>query len=177
MFAYHCNDDMKNGFYVEIGAGHPIESNNTYWLEKEHGWQGVSLDAGPDCVKAYNEIRSNKCILGDGIDFDWDQYFKENNVKNRIEYLSIDIDQDSGYFANYHALLNLPLTRYRFNVISIEHAGYVIQNEKVMNMQRDLLLSLGYNLLYRDNGDDIWVDQELNSHNGYDLIAAWHLEF
>ena len=104
------------------------------------------------------------------------KYFEENNIGRRINYLSVDIDQNSGYYSNYHALINMPLNRYRFNVISVEHQAYIITNEKIRDMQRDLLLSLGYSLLYRDNGDDIWVDDELSSVNGYDAIAAWHLE-
>mgnify|MGYP003342303436 CR=1 FL=1 len=140
------------------------------------GWKGVSIEIEPKARDGYNLIRSNKSILGDAIDFNWDKYFEENNIGRRINYLSVDIDQNSGYYSNYHALINMPLNRYRFNVISVEHQAYIITNEKIRDMQRDLLLSLGYSLLYRDNGDDIWVDDELSSVNGYDAIAAWHLE-
>ena len=35
--------DKKNGFYLDIGAQHPISNNNTYLLFKK-GWRGINID-------------------------------------------------------------------------------------------------------------------------------------
>ena len=32
------------GSFLEIGAGHPTQGNNTYLLETEYGWSGVSIE-------------------------------------------------------------------------------------------------------------------------------------
>jgi FkbM family methyltransferase len=37
--------NKKNGVFVEIGAADPVEGNNSYFFEKEMGWQGVCIDA------------------------------------------------------------------------------------------------------------------------------------
>ena len=37
--------DKKNGFYLDIGAQHPISNNNTYLLFKR-GWKGINFDRG-----------------------------------------------------------------------------------------------------------------------------------
>lgn len=35
--------DKKNGFYLDVGAQHPISNNNTYLLFKR-GWKGINID-------------------------------------------------------------------------------------------------------------------------------------
>jgi len=34
---------QTNGFYVDVGAQHPIKNNNTYLLHKK-GWEGINID-------------------------------------------------------------------------------------------------------------------------------------
>ena len=34
----------KNGYYVELGAAHYSNGNNTYLLEKDYDWKGVSFE-------------------------------------------------------------------------------------------------------------------------------------
>ena len=35
--------NKKNGFYLDVGAQHPISNNNTYLLFKR-GWRGINID-------------------------------------------------------------------------------------------------------------------------------------
>jgi FkbM family methyltransferase len=46
----------KNGFYVDIGCGHPIKNNNTYLLNKR-GWNGINIDLDPDNIDLFNIYR------------------------------------------------------------------------------------------------------------------------
>ena len=39
---YNLLGKQDAGYYLEIGAGEPIHINNTYVLEKNCGWQGLS---------------------------------------------------------------------------------------------------------------------------------------
>ena len=44
LFVAVISDAKLNGTFLEIGAGHPFASNNTYLLEHELGWSGHSID-------------------------------------------------------------------------------------------------------------------------------------
>lgn len=48
--------EKKEGFYVDIGAFHPINCSNTY-LFYEKGWRGINIDARPGSMKEFNRLR------------------------------------------------------------------------------------------------------------------------
>lgn len=41
IFALSQLEFLKNGFFVDIGAGNGLTHSNTYLLEKEYGWNGI----------------------------------------------------------------------------------------------------------------------------------------
>ena len=169
--AYKFNGDLKSGYYLEIGAGHYKEGNNTYSLEKDHGWRGVSIDISPAMVQGFDGNRSNKCIQADALSFNWIKFLEENSFPKSIDFLSIDIDAMSHDYANLIALLNIPMTQYSFKVIVIEHeAGMYYELEKLRDLQRDILTILGYSLVFRGDTDDVWTKQKISSMNGFGQI-------
>ena len=48
--------DNNNGFYVDIGCGHPIKNNNTYLLNKR-GWKGINIDLDEENIDLFNIYR------------------------------------------------------------------------------------------------------------------------
>ncbi len=46
----------KKGFYVDVGAHHPVRFSNTYLFYKK-GWRGINIDATPGSMKLFNKIR------------------------------------------------------------------------------------------------------------------------
>lgn len=71
----HCGEDRilkyllkkkKTGFYVDVGAFHPINSSNTYIFHKD-GWKGINIDAFPNSMDVFNEMRPNDINLEIGI--------------------------------------------------------------------------------------------------------------
>jgi FkbM family methyltransferase len=44
------------GFYVDIGAHHPLKFSNTYRLYRR-GWRGLNVDANPGSMKPFRKIR------------------------------------------------------------------------------------------------------------------------
>ena len=44
LFVIAMTRGKHNGSFLEIGAGHPIVGNNTYLLETERGWNGISVE-------------------------------------------------------------------------------------------------------------------------------------
>ena len=167
MFVLSMHDGKKNGFYVEIGADLPRIINNSYLLETEYGWKGVSFEYDKDKVNFFNTIRNNKCVCTDATTFDYKSYFEENNYPKQIDYLQLDIDPPSGTFA---ALKQLPLDDYRFSVITYEtdlySAGADIQDEEIKIFE-----SYGYELVVRNvcnEGnpfEDWWVDPNIIDPN------------
>jgi hypothetical protein len=160
-FALRFNNDKKDGYYVEIGSSHWKQNNNTYMLEKYFNWKGVGIDIIEDAAKDYNKNRSNECVYADATSFNWDKYFEDNLFPKQIDFLQIDIDKTPD-FANLLALINLPLSRYRFNTISIEHCyNHDIRISKVRDMQREILFAYGYELVAGGFNEDLWIDKAL----------------
>lgn len=158
-FAYHIANKDRDKWYVELGAAHYQSNNNTYVLEKFFDWKGVAIDIQSHWADLYNENRSNHCIAGDALSFNWDLYFEENSFPKQIDYLQIDVDgQDPNN--NLIALFNLPLTRYRFRGITIEHdSGRDFRLKRVRDVQREILSSLNYDLVVDGRFEDFWVDR------------------
>src|SRR5262245_35267462 len=52
----------KNGFFVDIGATDGIDINNTYMLEKRHGWTGICIEPDPEFFRALRRNRSCICV-------------------------------------------------------------------------------------------------------------------
>ena len=48
--------NKNNGFYVDIGCGHPIKNNNTYLLSKK-GWRGINIDLDKENINLFNIYR------------------------------------------------------------------------------------------------------------------------
>lgn len=49
-------EGQKNGFYVDVGAHHPLRFSNTYRFYKQ-GWHGINIDAMPNSMKLFNRVR------------------------------------------------------------------------------------------------------------------------
>jgi hypothetical protein len=84
----------------------------------------------------------------------------------------LQVDIDAGYeqngrpvgsaYTSFWGLISLPLTQYRFSVITFEHdANMYFKNASIRDMQRELLDSLGYTLVARTIHEDWWVDPNI----------------
>ena len=71
MFVLSMLDGKKNGVYVEIGADQPRVISNTYLLENDFDWSGVSFELDGDKVININKVRRNKCIFADATTYDY----------------------------------------------------------------------------------------------------------
>lgn len=160
MFVLMALDGKRNGVYVELGADLPRIINNTYLLETEFDWAGVSFEYDAEKVAFFNTIRRNKCICTDATTFDYKFLFEERNYPKQIDYLQLDLDPAEGTLA---ALKQLPLDDYRFTAITYEtdvyRAGADVQDEEI-----EYLKSYGYELVVRNVAnegnpyEDWWVD-------------------
>ena len=56
------NKKKDKGFYVDIGAHHPIQRNNTHLLFKK-GWEGINIDVNQLSIELFNFLRPNDLNL------------------------------------------------------------------------------------------------------------------
>ena len=47
---------QSNGFYVDIGAHHPMEFSNSYFFYKK-GWRGINIDPLPGIMRFFKIVR------------------------------------------------------------------------------------------------------------------------
>lgn len=167
-FVLNVLGEKTDGFYLELGAGWPTKNSNTYLLESEYNWSGISFENDPDRASNYNLVRKNKTLCEDAISFDYLNYFLSNNVPTQIDYLQMDIHPAE---ATLEALKALPTDQYRFSVITYEHNGYSNMNNKIESQK--ILLDLGYKLVVDDLRyfsiafEDWWVDPLVVDYEQY----------
>jgi hypothetical protein len=163
IFVLETLKDKRNGFYIELGANDPICNNNTFTLEKNYLWRGISFEIVPAFVFSFNFKRRNRCIQADATIFDYAKYFADNNVPSRIDYLQVDIDPSVN---SLNALMRLPFDHYRFSIITFEHDRYS-SGDLVMLEARKFLRSFGYRLEVPNvtnrgrDFEDWWIDEKI----------------
>ena len=146
LFVLSVTDRKHEGTYVEIGSAWPMKHNNTFILENEYNWSGISIDYSEDFVSQFNKVRTNPCILANAEDLDYSQLFDSYNLGPKIDYLQIDIDPTP---INLHVLKKIDLTQYCFSVVMFEHNQY-LGFEKERLESRELLSNFGYTLVVAD---------------------------
>jgi len=179
IFVLQCLNGKKNGIYLEIGAAGPVSGNNTYLLEKEFGWTGLSIDYGYDdwddsvvitCdnqsfsrsgFKKYwegkwHKDRDQPLLLTNAITCDWINIINDTI----IDYLQVDIDPPGG---TYECLERLPFDTVDFKVITYEHDAYAEPEWRIKS--RKFLESKGYVLIagniskeYGSPFEDWWIN-------------------
>ena len=164
-FVLNTLNEKNNGFYLEIGAYDSKIMSNTYLLETKYGWSGIALEIDPDRSEEYSSNRSNICLTADATTFDYLDYFIQNNVPDRIDYLQIDIEPAQ---QSLQALKSMPLDKYRFSVVTFEHDLYVDpENILVKQEAIEILTKFNYelvqeNVMHEGNiFEDWWVDKDI----------------
>jgi FkbM family methyltransferase len=61
-------DHKRTGFFIDVGAHHPVRFSNTY-LFYRMGWRGINIDAMPGSMKPFKKLRSGdiniECPISD----------------------------------------------------------------------------------------------------------------
>jgi len=153
-----------DGLFLDIGCGFPKKINNTYLLEKKHNWKGISIDIDPSYTEmwAKSNRKNSIFLLQDALTIDYTKLiegFLKENGKDRIDYLSMDLEPPS---LTLEALHKLPLNKYRFSVITFEHDLYR-GNLHLLQESRKIFNSHNYKLVVDNinNQEDWWIDKTL----------------
>ncbi len=54
------------GFFVDVGAHHPVRYSNTYYLYKK-GWKGINIEPTPTAIRSFNLLRNRDINLNIGV--------------------------------------------------------------------------------------------------------------
>lgn len=57
---------QAEGFYVDVGAHHPVRFSNTY-LFYQRGWHGINIDAMPDSMRRFARVRPRDTNIECGV--------------------------------------------------------------------------------------------------------------
>lgn len=72
-------NNQTNGFYVDVGAHHPMRFSNTYIFYKA-GWEGINIEPNPDSLRLFDKHRPRDTNVNCGV-------ARENG---RLEYFMFD---------------------------------------------------------------------------------------
>ncbi len=155
MFALLVSKGKHGGTYLEIGSGDPIKRNNTYLLEKDFGWNGISVEQDFGAVQKFNLIRRNSVLQANALEVD----YATLGLPSVVDYLQIDCDPPEVSFA---ILQKIPFDKIKFNAITFEHDFYA--DPRFRDKSREYLKSKGYKLVVSDvaftegcSFEDWWV--------------------
>lgn len=140
----------RNGTYLEIGAYHSSTISNTWLLESQFGWDGLSFDIAKRCVADWAANRKGKFLLQDATTADYDKCIQDAGLPKHIDYLQLDIDPSH---VTYKAMLQIPFEKYTFSIITFETDYFRAKDAnaaKVREDSRAYLQSKGYILVAGD---------------------------
>jgi hypothetical protein len=144
LFVLKTTNFLKNGLFVDIAAGNPTDINNTFLLESDYNWDGISIEIDSRWNIAWKE-RKSTFINQDAFSVDYESIFdkllnKHNKKEKRFNYLSLDLEPPE---LTNKLLHFLPLEKYNFDIITYEHDLYRV-GDTYKNDAKKYLYSLGY---------------------------------
>jgi len=161
IFVVSVLNGKREGTYLELGCSYPVEINNTYLLETEFDWSGVSIDIDSKRTKVFEEVRKNTVFTIDAGSVDYEHLLSQFE-NNHVDYLCIDVDSES---ATYELLEKIDFEKYTFSVITFEHDLYA-RGSSLKNHMKNLMSNHGYTLVCEDvcniTEDDMFEDWYVN---------------
>lgn len=55
-------NEMRNGYFVDVGAADGMYLSNTFLLEQRYGWDGICIEANPIFFAQLQRVRAVKCV-------------------------------------------------------------------------------------------------------------------
>lgn len=181
MFVMTVLNGKRDGVFVEIGCGNAVNFNNTFLLESQFNWDGLSIDLDISHKESFDNTRRTKFFNADALNINYAELFEIYKFPKQIDYLQIDIDPPPTLALK--VLKKLPLNQYRFSVITFEHNRYLGgECIGIRNMSRELLKQYGYELVVgdvtnastEDAFEDWWVDPTVIDASKFDHFDSFN---
>lgn len=143
----------RDGSFLDLGCWHPTELNNTWLLERDYGWGGISMDRNPALAPKWSRA-GRHFTWADASHIDWLKL-----GTHTFDYISIDCDEDQETVVGNL----LECSGIRAYCLTVEHDSYRF-GEKRRDDLRSLLTKYGYHLAVPDVAlagvafEDWWID-------------------
>src|SRR6478609_8952027 len=96
---------QQTGTYIDIGGGHPIADNVSFWFY-ERGWQGIVVEPQPQLAGLYERLRPRDVIVPGLIGRDSGE--TDFHVVDRLHGLSTTVEEHAkqarAYGADYRTV-------------------------------------------------------------------------
>lgn len=134
----------KNGTYLEVGGFKPKLDSNTYILETQNNWRGITIEFKKELQSLWSSCkeRKNRIYFEDALKFNYKTALEENNLPLHLNYLSCDIDPRDKTFEALKKILKEGLS---FDFISFEHDDYTSE-ESYHKLASEYLIPKGYKI-------------------------------
>jgi hypothetical protein len=150
VFAYTITNKKQNGYFLEIGANHPITCNNTYVLEKDFNWKGLMVEYDRSFEELY-KIHRPKSIyqIMDARNVNYRNILDKNAYPENMDYLQIDLDVDNRSTLDTLILLEKTVfDKYKFATVTFEHDIYSGDYFNTQIISREIFKKRGYILVF-----------------------------
>ena len=168
--------NKQNGTFLEIGSAWPKKYSNTYILEKKLNWRGVGIEYNPKWRNEWEIVRPNtKLYINDARRVDYGKLLNDNNMPEKIDYLSFDIEAENG--STIDALDQLDktaLNKYKFGIVTFEHDIYRGDFFDTRNRSRKIFKKHGYILTYPDVTNLGLEKRIFHGFEGNDPYEDWY---
>lgn len=178
LFVLEMTKYKKEGFFVELGSQDPINTNNTFTLERNYNWKGIMVEIDDKYLNRYKLERPNSHhIINDARKINYLEEFEKLNVPENMDYLQIDLEPINGstlqvleYFDKYI------FDKYKFATITFEHdlcyCRNIPSNNSIFHTtrikSREIFEKRGYIRVFSDISN--------NYENGFDWIYEdWYI--
>ncbi len=138
LFVLSLLNGKRDGVFLDLGCNHPIVINNTFLLESNFGWNGLSVDIEQDLFELF-VFRNSQTLIADCTKLDWELVLEKLGTSS-IDYLSLDLEPPN---ITLECLKGIPFDKVEFSVITFEHDAYR-SGDTVREPSRRLLEDHGY---------------------------------
>ena len=169
--------NKQNGTFLEIGSAWPKKYNNTYILENKLNWKGVGIEYQSKWKKEWDISRPNTNLyIKDAREVDYGKLLNDNNMPEKIDYLSFDIEaENSSTIMTLYQLEKTALDKYKFGIVTFEHDIYRGDFYNTRKKSRELFKKHGYILTFPDVTNCGLVKRIQGGHQRNDPYEDWYL--
>jgi len=158
IFVLCCLNGEPAGTFLDLGCHHPTDINNTYLLEDQFFWRGVSIDISAPMIELYT-CRNTVSLNEDCTRLDFDKIIALGQT-HHFDYLSLDLEPAS---VTLDCLTSIPFDKIEFSLITYEHDSYRFGEQHTEN-SRKIIEKHGYKRICSNvsNGGNIYEDWYYN---------------
>lgn len=177
-------DGRRKGFFIDIGALHPVRFSNTYFFYKL-GWNGINIEPRPGSKKIFDSVRNKDINLEVAIASESKKLTYYSFNEPALNGFSDTISSEREKISAYKIIDRLEITTHKLEAILDEHLS---ENQKIDFLTIDVE-GLDYDVLLSNNWEkykpEVVLIEDLNfsfvsqnspsskylTERGYELFA------